>query len=182
MASYVALLRGVNVGGKNKLPMKELTTIFLEAGCKNVKTYIQSGNVVFEAELALAARIPGEVEAAILRRLGYEARLTLRSAAELAAVIESNPFLDRGDSKALHVAFLATAPAPERIAALDPNRSPSDELAVRGREIYLFCPNGLGRSKLSNAWLDSKLETMSTFRNWNTVQKLLAMAEIDPEL
>ena len=179
--TYVALLRGINVGGKNKLPMADLSAMFTAAGCAAVRTYIQSGNVIYDAAAALAAEVPGRVEAAIADRFGYRTPVVTRTAAELAAVLGGNPFLERGEEPdALHVVFLAAAPAAARVAALDPDRSPPDELVVRGREIYLRCPNGIARTRITNAYLDATLATTTTLRNWRTVQKLAELAKASP--
>lgn len=168
-----ALLRGINVGGKNKLPMKELAALFAEAGCRDVETYIQSGNVVFEAPAALVRRVPESLREAIEERFGFPAPMTVRSGAELARVVAGNPFLRQGAAeKELHVYFLADQPA---ATELDAKLSPPDEFVLQGREIYLRLPNGMGRSKLTNAYFDSKLKTVSTARNWATVLHLTAM-------
>jgi uncharacterized protein (DUF1697 family) len=175
-ASYVALLRGVNVGGKNKLPMKELAELFTAAGCRDVQTYIQSGNVVFRAATGAAAKIPRLIAAGIFDRFGFKSPVVLRSSDEMQAVVAENPFLaNLASDDGLHVMFLADVPAADAVTALDPGRSPGDTYLVRGREIYLHLPNGAGVSKLTNAYFDSKLATVSTGRNWRTVTKLLEM-------
>jgi uncharacterized protein (DUF1697 family) len=180
MNVHAALLRGINVGGKNMLPMKDLAAMFTDAGCASVSTYIQSGNVVFEASPALARRIPTLIERAISDRFGYQVPVVTRTGAELRGIVRGNPFLRPGvpgvDDGALHVAFLADSPAAAKVKVLDPNRSLPDEFAVRGREIYLHCPNGYGRTKLTNGYFDSALATTSTVRNWRTVLKLLELA------
>jgi uncharacterized protein (DUF1697 family) len=103
-----------------------------------------------------------------------------RTADELREVSEQNPFLAAGaDAAALHVVFLADRPSPARAAALDPQRSPGDALALRGRDIYLHCPHGVARSKLTNDYFDSKLATVSTARNWKTVLRLLELAQAE---
>jgi uncharacterized protein (DUF1697 family) len=174
---HIALLRGINVGGKHRLPMKDLAGIFREAGCTDVRTYIQSGNVVFQAEDGLAERIPAVVADGISERFGFTAPVVTRTAAELEDVAGHNPFLEDGaDPKTLHVVFLADRPSDVRIAELDPDRSPPDEFVVRGRELYLHCPNGVGRSKLTAPYFDATLGTTSTQRNWRTVGKLLELA------
>jgi uncharacterized protein (DUF1697 family) len=174
MEIHVALLRGINLGGKNRLPMKDLAKMFTEAGCLSVTTYIQSGNVVFEAAAPLARRIPALIEKAIAESFGYQVPVMTRTGAELARIVRGNPFLRSGaDPRTLHVAFLGAAPAAARVKALEPGRSPPDAFAVRGREIYLHCPNGFARTRLTNAYFDSKLGTTSTVRNWNTVETLL---------
>jgi uncharacterized protein (DUF1697 family) len=175
---YAALLRGINVGGKNGLPMKDLAAMFGDAGCGDVKTYIQSGNVVFSAPEAVAKRLPSLIATQIQKKFKLEVPVLLRTHADLAAVARSNPFLTPEQAiERLMVMFLATSPAPSAVASLDPNRSPPDEFAVRGREIYMHCPNGFAKTKLSNAYFDSKLSTTSTGRNWRTVLTLLEMTK-----
>ena len=171
-------MRGINVGGKNALPMKALAELFAAAGCADVRTYIQSGNVVFEASEAVAARLPAALSAAIARRFDLRVPLMTRTAADLDAVVRGNPFLRQGaDPATLHVAFLADLPRPEHVVALDPRRSPPDQFLVQGREIFLCCPHGVGKSKLTNQYFDSKLNTVSTGRNWRTVLKLLELVQ-----
>lgn len=175
---YVALLRGINVGGKHKLPMADLAALCVAAGCSRVVTHIQSGNVAFAASPAVAAALPVALQAAIQARFGFAVPVVVRSATELAAVVQANPFVQPGaDDQPLHVAFLARQPEPARVAALDPQRSPGDAFAVRGADVYLHLPNGVAGTRLSNAWLDAKLATTSTVRNWRTVRDLLALAE-----
>ena len=171
---HVALLRGINVGGKNKLPMKELAALFREAGCEDVRTYIQSGNVLFRAGATLAGAIPSLISASIQERFGYHIPVVTRAAADLRATVEANPFAAAEADKLL-VLFLADAPAAEQVDALDPDRSPGDEFVVVGREVFLHCPNGFARSKLTNSYFDSALSTTSTGRNWRTVGKLLEL-------
>jgi uncharacterized protein (DUF1697 family) len=175
--AHVALLRGINVGGKNLVPMAELAALFTDAGCAAVRTYIQSGNVVFEppqeARGDLAALLAQRIEA----RFRFAVPVVLRAAEALDRVLGDNPFLAEGaDTQLLHVMFLAGEPAPAAVARLDPERSPPDRFVVSGSEIYLICPNGLARTKLTNAYFDRTLATTSTVRNWRTVGKLLEMA------
>lgn len=175
--THVALLRGINVGGKNMLPMKDLVKMFRDAGCSNVRTYIQSGNVIFEAP-AGAPGIGDKVSATIAKHFGFRIPVILRTSQQLLKTIRDNPFLPAvEDQRWLHVYFLADAPNAGAIAGLDPERSTPDVFHVRGQEIYLHLPNGMGRSKLTNAYFDSKLSTISTARNWATVLKLSEMME-----
>jgi uncharacterized protein (DUF1697 family) len=170
---YVALLRGINVGGKHRLPMNDLVGIVRDLGASEVATYIQSGNVVFAAARALATRLPSATSAVIRERFGFETPVIVYSADEVAAVVRANPFLARGvDPATLHVAFLATTPTERAVAALDPARSPPDTFVVAGRTIYLALPHGVARSKLTNDWFDRTLATQSTIRNWRTVLEL----------
>lgn len=168
----IALLRGINVGGKNPLPMKELVRIFENAGSRNVRTYIQSGNVIFEAPSG-AQKVSEAVTRDIEKHYGYRVPVILRTSEQLQKTIRENPFLAAGtDEKALHVYFLADVPSANCCASLDPTRSAPDSFQVRGREIYLHLPKGMGRTKLTNAYFDSKLSTVCTARNWATVLKL----------
>lgn len=170
---YVALLRGINVGGKHILPMKDLTAIFEKAGCADVCTYIQSGNVVFSAPASLVKELPEKIAAAIEKRFGFRSPVILRSAPQMRQVLSGNPFLTEGaDEKMLHVMFLAAAPTTD---PLDPQRSPPDRFELRGKEIYLHILNHFAKTKLSNAYFDAKLGTVSTARNWATVRKLCEM-------
>jgi len=174
--TYIALLRGINVGGKNSLSMKDLAAMFGKAGCSEVATYIQSGNVVFKAEKTLAEKFPALIPHAVFKTKKFEVPVLIRSAGELQKVERGNPFLKPGvDLKQLHVGFLADRPTPEAIAGLDPQRSAPDEFKVVGSEVYFKLPNGVGKSKLTNQYFDSKLKTTITLRNWNTVLKLLEM-------
>jgi uncharacterized protein (DUF1697 family) len=177
-ATHLALLRGINVGGKNKLPMNVLVDLFLESGCKDVQTYIQSGNVTFTASKSALVRVADQVTARIAERFGYRTPVILRTLEQLRDVTLHNPFLDKGAApEALHVMFLAGAPASPIVEKLDPDRSPLDAFHVRGQEIYLHLPNGVANSKLTNAYFDSRLATTSTSRNWRTVTKLLELME-----
>jgi uncharacterized protein (DUF1697 family) len=174
--SYLALLRAINVGGKNKLPMKELVEIFAKAGCSNLQTYIQSGNVVFCAAPGELPRLPGLIRGRIAERFGIQVPVVMRTAEQMRKIVRNNPFLKAGVSESeLHVLFLADLPDRRRVESLDPQRSPPDEFVVRGQEVYLRLKNGAAESKLTNSYFDSKLATTSTGRNWRTVTKLLEM-------
>lgn len=179
--SHVALLRGINVGGRNRLPMQDLAGIFTDAGCTDVTTYIQSGNVVFRAPDDVASRISELAAAGIAARFDLRVPVVTRSAARLREIVSSNPFLDlESDFTKLHVAFLADRPTPASIAKLDANRSPPDSFRLTGSEIYLHLPNGAARTKLGNAYFDRTLATTSTMRNWKTVLKLNELAGYVP--
>ncbi len=173
---YVALLRGINVGGGNKLLKGELVKIFAEVGCQDVRTYIQSGNVVFRAAESLVDGLSARITAAIASSHGYQVPVVIRTGADWAGVVSGNPFLAAGaDPGKLHVGFLADTPDPARVATLDPDRSPPDAFEVRGDEVYLHFPAGVARSKLDNAYFDRTLGTVCTIRNWRTVCKLHEM-------
>jgi uncharacterized protein (DUF1697 family) len=176
--TYLALLRGINVGGKNMLPMKDLRDLFAAAGCDDVQTYIQSGNVIFRADPNVVAPLSDAITARIAERFGYRVPIVLRTAEEIGDVIRHNPFIAEGAAEdTLHVLFLAGRPNAGSVDALDPDRSPPDVFTVRGREIYLRLPNGAARTRLTNAYFDAKIATVSTGRNWRTVKALFALME-----
>ncbi len=177
-STHVALLRGINVGGKNKLPMSDLRDLFTEAGCRDAHTYIQSGNIVFRAEPDIIASLPSLITARIAERFGYRVPVLLRTTEEIGDVLRHNPFIAAGAAaETLHVLFLASQPGADSVVGLDPDRSPPDDYTVRGREIYLHLPNGAARTKLTNAYFDTKLATISSGRNWRTVTALFALME-----
>jgi uncharacterized protein (DUF1697 family) len=167
---HVALLRGVNLGPRNKVPMKRLAAMFEAAGCDDVRTFIASGNVVFDAPAALAKKLPVAISSTISDELGLTIPVLVRTASEMSKIAASHPF---DDDEGVHVAFLQTKP---KVTTLDTSRSPGDEAVVLGREVYLRFPHGMGRSKLSVTYVDKTLGTVSTWRNWRTVTKLAELA------
>ncbi len=177
MTAYVALLRGVNVAGKNRLPMAELREALTDRGFESVSTMLQSGNVLFasgDSEQVASAHIGDAIEDTFGLRVG----VITRSARDLAVVAGHNPFVGAGherDPATLHVAFLAESPTAGAIATLEPDRSPPDAFAVDGREVYLSYPDGSGRSRLTLGYLERRLGVQGTARNWRTVQRLAAL-------
>jgi uncharacterized protein (DUF1697 family) len=170
----VALLRGVNVGGK-KISMPDLREVFEGLGYADVETYIQSGNVVFCDQNPSHSDAPTVIADAIQRDLGVETRVLVRSAKELAVILSSNPFLSLAtEPKTLHVTFLEEQPASSDVVA--PEGIGFDRYCVHGREVYLFCPEGYGRTKLHTSWWERKLQVAATTRNWATVVRLAEMA------
>lgn len=174
---YVALLRGINLGAKNKIRMPELGSMLESLGFEDVVTYIQSGNVVFRSSSGGAKQIAARIEQRIAKVFGLDIIVVLRTPAELKSIAGSNPFLSReADLTKLHIVFLNGRPAAKAISQLDPDRSPPDEFSVRGREIYLHLPNGFGRSKLTLDYFERRLGVDATARNWRTLLKLLELA------
>jgi uncharacterized protein (DUF1697 family) len=176
--TFAALLRGINVGGKNKVPMAELKAALESLGLEDVVTYIQSGNVVFTSSKGSAGAVAADVERRIGQAFGVDAAVLLRTPAQLKKIAAGNPFLKKGvDRSKLHVVFLDGAPAKAKIAKLDPDRSPTDEFSVSGREVYLHLPEGAGRSKLTIDWFERGLGVRATARNWKTLEKLIELTE-----
>jgi uncharacterized protein (DUF1697 family) len=175
---YIALLRGVNVGGNNILPMKALAALCEAQGCTSVKTYIQSGNIVFNAAAKSAANFPRLLKAQIKKDFGFETTVILRTAEELRGVTENNPYLKPGvDTKFLHVTFLADEPNLTDVVKLNPLCAEGEAFSLRGKELFMYLPNGMGRSKMATYAFDKVLRTVGSTRNWQTVNKLLALAE-----
>lgn len=169
---HVALLRGINVGGKHRLAMADLRTYFEKAGALEVSTYIQSGNVVFTTSPRSASPVCAAVTSAIRDHHGFEVPIVCRSAAALRSIVEQCPF---EDTENVHAVFLSGKPAKATVDRLDRDRSPGDTFAVVGDMMYLHLPSGMARTKLTNAWIDAQLKVTSTARNWRTVTTLLEM-------
>ena len=174
--TYVALLRGINLGARNKIAMTRLRELFEAAGAEDVSTYVQSGNVVFRST-APAGELEERIAARIKQDLELDVTVLVRSRKQIAKTVSGNPFATRNaDPKALHVTFLAAKPPAARVRVLGPSPSPPDDFRVVGRDVYLSCPNGYGRSKLSNAYFEKGLGVAATTRNWRTVTTLAEMA------
>jgi uncharacterized protein (DUF1697 family) len=177
MKTYVALFRGINVGGKSMLPMKDLVTLLEDLGAQNVKTYIQSGNVVFQSEETNASLLSNDISVAIKMRRGLEPRVLLLEPRELERVVESNPFREaESEPKTLHVYFLASVPPTPDLDALESLRGDDERFALKDGAFYLHAPDGIGRSKLA-ANAEKLLGVSATARNWRTVCKIVAMVE-----
>jgi uncharacterized protein (DUF1697 family) len=172
---WVALLRGINVGGHRKLPMADLRGLLEGLGYRDVATYIQSGNAVFTADADEPA-IAEAISSAILDRFDFEVPVVARSADEIAAIAASHP-LGEGepDEAKLHVMFLDEPPTTDRIADLDAASFAPDEATLDGRELYIHYAEGAGRSKLTTDAVERALGVAATARNWRTVRKLAEM-------
>jgi uncharacterized protein (DUF1697 family) len=174
--TYIALLRGVNVGG-NALPMERLRTLCGDLGLNNARTYVQSGNLAFEGEKS-AAHWSEELERALAGTARLPISVLVRTGAEVAKLVARNPFLrEKGvDPARLYVTFLRERPTNSALVALAAVEAGPDRFSAAGREVYLHCPVGYGRSKLTNNVLERVLKTRATTRNWRTVATLAAMA------
>jgi uncharacterized protein (DUF1697 family) len=178
MRTYVAFLRGINVGGKAMIKMPELRSLLGEMGFEDVSSYVQSGNVVFKSPRRGTQALATGIEKGIAEAFAVETTVLIRTAPELSRIAGRNPFQDREkDLTKLHVVFLSSAPAAGAVAELDPSRSPPDEFSVDGREIYLHLPNGAGRSKLTIDYFEKRLGVRATARNWRTLTKLVELSE-----
>lgn len=175
METYISILRGINVSGQKKILMADLKTLYEDLQFRNVKTYIQSGNVVFKSEKKVDDEDTAKrIEKAIQKKYGFQVPVIIRSYRELEKVIASNPFLSEKDidPKKLHVTFLSEIPSKERLNELNSVGFSPDEFTIQGKEIYLHIPVSYGETKLSNSFFEKKLKVTATTRNWNTVNKL----------
>jgi uncharacterized protein (DUF1697 family) len=179
MQIYIAMLRGINVGGHKKIKMDALRRSFEKLGFEEVRTYIQSGNVLFKAGKISGAALSKRIEEKIIADFGFAASVICRSADEMCGIIEGNPFLKlRGiDPKKLHVTFLSRAPSALSVTMLDDLIAPPDQARFQGKEIYFYLPNGVSSSILMKRPVDRLLGVVTTTRNWRTVNTLHAMCE-----
>jgi uncharacterized protein (DUF1697 family) len=176
---YVSMLRGINVGGHKRIKMDQLRASFEALGFEQVKTYIQSGNVVFKTVKSSPAVLSRKMEERILKDFGFPASVITRTAGEIAATITNNPFLkERGiDPERLHVMFLSEAPAPAALKKLVDLIAPPDQARSSDRELYFYLPNGMSQSVLMKKPVDRILSVVTTTRNWNTVNSLHQMCK-----
>lgn len=170
--TYIAILRGINVSGSKKLPMAELRTLLAKLDFQKVQTYIQSGNVVFTSDEKNQEKLGEQISEAIKKQYDYDVPVLVKTIDEWKTAMANNPFTDKDISKQA-ITFLATA-STETDFDID---SKDDEFKIINSEVYLYCPNGFGRSKLTNNLFERKLKTQATTRNWKTIHKLLEMAE-----
>jgi uncharacterized protein (DUF1697 family) len=170
---YVLLLRGINVGGHNKVPMADLREIVAGIGCSDVTTYIQSGNVIASSMLA-ARTLASRLESALERRFGFRPRTMVRTRAEIAKVLAANPFADQDPSK-VHVGFLTSAPD-KKSTMPSTMRSGPDRAIIIGAHVYLYYPNGVGRTEMTRTPMWREINDICTVRSLRTVSKLAEMA------
>lgn len=176
---YISLLRGINVGGNNLVKMEALRALYEKLKFRDVVSYVQSGNVVFRAAETNRARIADRIEDAIEGEFGHRPRVVLRTTAELRDLMARNPFARRAgiEPGKLVVTFLAGELPDEARVKLESLPKTPEEMHLHVRELFTYFPNGMGQSKLSLAAVDRALKIPGTARNWNTVSKLLALAE-----
>ena len=177
MKTYVALFRGINVGGKNTLPMKELVAILEGVGAQKVKTYIQSGNAVFVCKDKEPSKLSRQIRAEIKKRCGFDPHVLLLGLGEFEESIRQNPFPEaESDPATLHAGFLAASPERPDVKTLESLKSESERFRLIGRVFYLHAPEGIGRSKLA-AKAEKMLGVPMTDRNWRTVTTIQKLAQ-----
>jgi uncharacterized protein (DUF1697 family) len=187
VTTMVALLRSVNVGGRNRVPMAELRAMVETLGFEGVQTYVQSGNVVLTGT-GSASSVARTVQEGIAETFGLDVPVIVRSTRQLTRILTTHPFAVAGvDPKTVHVTFLATAPTANQAKALakvgtDAERDGSfgdDRFVLDGTEVYLHCPAGYGETKFNNAFFERRAAVVATTRNWKTVTTLATMARLD---
>jgi len=178
MPTYIAMLRGINVGGHKKVPMERLRAMFEKLGFEQVATYIQSGNVVFEAAKHSPLGLSKKIEERILAEFGFPASVITRTVEELGKAIRNNPFPKQSgtDSGKVHIAFLSQIPQADAVKKLEALATTSERLRHSGKETYLYYRDGMGQAKLTGSVLEKTLCVTATARNWNTVNQLYKMA------
>ena len=179
METYISILRGINVSGKRIIKMDALSKMFEKLKFKNTKTYIQSGNVVFQSPKTECEVLENQLSKQILKQFNLEVPVIVKSQKELIFVSKNNPFVNtrNEDITKLHVTFLSETPEQTNIDKIKVGIFGNDEFIISGKAIYLFCPDGYGNTKLSNAFFETKLKVTATTRNWKTIGELVKIAE-----
>ena len=175
---YISILRGINVSGQRKIKMANLKDVYVSLGFQNVITYIQSGNVIFKSNEEDTKKVAAEIEAAILKSFGFDVPVLVIELARLTRVYTSNPFVNERheDEAFLHVTFLEENTDVHLLNKITTDPKSTDEFVISGSAIYLYCPNGYGRTKLNNNFFENKLKAKATTRNWKTITNLVELA------
>lgn len=178
METYITILRGINVSGQKLLKMEALRKIFTDLKFENVRTYIQSGNVIYTSQTTNINFLNEQISKAIENTFGFHVPIITLTRNELKTAIRLNPFLkdETFEHSYFHITFLANTPTSESIETIKKLNFNEDKIEINGKVIYLYCPDGYGNSKLTNAFLEKKLNTIATTRNWKTTNELLKIA------
>jgi uncharacterized protein (DUF1697 family) len=179
MQTFISILRGINVSGKHLIKMTDLLALYHSLGFKEVKSYIQSGNLVFRSESTNPELLENVIQKKMESSYSFLVPVIVLKVAELKKILQQNPFLKDAekDPAFFHICFFHKKPDPEKLNVLRLHPYGSDQWFVKDRVMYLYCANGYGNTKLSNNFLEKKLQVNATTRNWKTSNKLLEMAE-----
>lgn len=174
MGNFIALLRGINVSGQKQIKMVDLKALFEVLGFSNVQTYIQSGNVIFSYNDSQTKNLEKLIEKKILGEYGFQVPAIVLKSEEWNTILHSNPFLKEreNETEKLYLTILSDIPLPENLKQLPVDEFAPDTFVIDGKKIYLYLPNGYGRTKLNNNYFENKLKVTATTRNWKTVKKL----------
>jgi len=176
---YIALLKGINVGGQKMIKMKDLVNALASLHFSSIKTYLQSGNVVFEHEVEDILKLTEKIESKISEAFGFAVKTIIHTNDELESIINNNPFVDEPDidPEKLHVTFLSEMPEQSRVENLEIKKEEVEKFSIISREVYLYCPNGYGNTKLNNSVFEKKLNVIATTRNWKTVKNIFTLSK-----
>jgi uncharacterized protein (DUF1697 family) len=179
METYISILRGINVGGNKKILMEDLKNLYIELNFKNIKTYIQSGNVIFDYEKTIPNQLIKKIEDKIYEKFKFQVPVIILSGFELQEIINNNPFLIENniDVEKLHVTFLSDKPEIIKMEEIKKYEYKPDRFFCSDKTVYVYCPNGYGNTKLNNTFFESKLKVKATTRNLKTVQELFRISK-----
>jgi uncharacterized protein (DUF1697 family) len=179
MTTYISILRGINVGGQRLIKMDALRKLYENLGFQNVTTYVQSGNVVFTGNEIDVNESGERISQQIEKDFGYEVPVIVLTLSKLKQIIENNPLIKNQniDTACLHVTFLSSSPLNYDHKIIEDKKQSEEEICFSDNAVYLYCPNGYGRTKLTNNFLEAKLKVGATTRNWKTTTELLKIAQ-----
>lgn len=179
MITYISILRGINVGGHRLIKMADLKKLLTNLGFKQVQTYIQSGNIVFQSDETNEKTLEELIGSAIKKQYNFDVPTMVKGILELKEIVHQNPFLkdELKELPHLHVTFLDTIPDQEKFDSLANGDYKADEFLLVGKNIYVYCPNGYGTTKLTNTFFENKLKVAATTRNWKTTNELVTIAD-----
>jgi len=175
MNTYISMLRGINVSGQKKIRMADLKSLYESLGLDNVQTYVQSGNVVFDSDEQDIDKLRNSIETQIEKQFGFSVPVLIRTMVDFKRVVENHPFAQEEAIRVL-VTFLYEQPDRSKWEELSQYKDKVDQFALGEQEIFLFCPGGYGKTKLSNTFFEKKLDVVATTRNWKSVNTLYEMA------
>ena len=179
MTTYISILRGINVSGQKLIKMADLQKTYQKLGFGSITTYVQSGNVVFTEKKATPKELAASITKQIAKDFGFQVPVIVFSINTLKQIIASNPFIkDReNDTAFLHVTFLSSPPPKFDEKTIEEKKQSGEAIAFTNMAVYLYCPNGYGKTKLTNSFLETKLQVSATTRNWKTANELARIAD-----
>lgn len=179
MTTYISILRGINVSGQKLIKMDALRKSYEHLGFHNVTTYVQSGNVIFTSKNTKPDELAKKIRQHIKKEFGFDVSVIVLSIDKLKQIIDSNPFVKDSskDKSFLHVTFLSSKPDKIDFKTIEEKKLNGEEISISDKAVYLYCPNGYGKSKLNNSFLETKLKVSATTRNWKTSNELLRIAQ-----
>jgi len=174
---YIAILRGINVSGKNSIKMIDLKNLFESLNFNHVTTYIQSGNVIFSSDLENKNQLKELISSQIEKKFSLNIPVLVLKISELRDIFSQNPFSAEKETNSIHFTFFGNQPNLENIQIIESKKAIDEEIVIRNNVAYIYCPNGYGKTKLTNNFIENKLKTIVTTRNYRTTNELLKIAE-----